>query len=217
MSAYYHVMVGLQRVSSNPKDTVWNNWHFRSDAIAHNDDDIADINTALLGLYQDSDLRLSPYLSGTGELKHYDMSQPEPRAPIYDSTFLFSPDSVPGLPCELAVCLSYHAPRTSGVNMARRRGRIYMGPFSADWLHDDGADNRPSTTLLDLLSTHGAALLGNLGTTHALEWVVYSPTEFAETGLLSVSCNGLDGGWIDNAWDIQRRRGAEATARVLFP
>lgn len=40
------------------------------------------------------------------------------------------------------------------------------------------------------------------------QWRIWSPTN--NNSVL------IDNGWVDNAWDTQRRRGVEATARTIF-
>jgi hypothetical protein len=40
------------------------------------------------------------------------------------------------------------------------------------------------------------------------DWVVYSPTDDAY--------HEVANGWVDNAWDTQRRRGYKPTSRTTF-
>jgi hypothetical protein len=45
---------------------------------------------------------------------------------------------------------------------------------------------------------------------------VFSPTTLAGGGSLASSFSSVIGGHIDNAFDTQRRRGPEASARVTY-
>lgn len=110
---------------------------------------------------------------------------------------------------EAAICLSFHAPLNQpGIPNARRRGRVYIGPLAGTSgrfvANGDQAIVKNAAAAM-LQNANGAPPNGPNG----IRWCVYSETN-----------NGgpwVSGGWVDNAWDIQRRRGVKATVRSLFP
>lgn len=142
--------------------------------------------------------------SGLVEFKLYDMSDPEPRRPVYETTRSYTPISNQQmLPHEVALCLSFQADPVSGVPQARRRGRIFLGPLA----EAASSQARPSTSILNVVETAAQRLLDESGL-GAWKWQVYSRT--------SQTHATVTGGWIDNAWDTQRRRGNAPTARQSF-
>lgn len=105
-------------------------------------------------------------------------------------------------PAELAICLSFRKTPASGTNPRRRRGRVYLGPWSAS--NVGGA--RPSHTLASVIlgaaSTLDSAISGigsgwYLAIGHADESAGYDIDEF----------------YVDDAWDIQRRRGLKPSTK----
>lgn len=139
-------------------------------------------------------------------VKTYLMSEPEPRAPINETIWSFSnaPAGNPAPP-EIALCLSFQGDRVSGQSQARRRGRIYFGPLDLADVHTDG---RPTSGLVTDLLSLGDTLINASEGMEGGKWVVWSPTEAASTVVTN--------GWVDNAFDIQRRRGVAATVRSTF-
>lgn len=140
------------------------------------------------------------------------------------------------LPAEVALCLSYHgslvdvpektgalsdipstkAARRQGApathpghaRMAeRRRGRIYLGPLNTSCcgIGVGGAGRqRPSATFMADVAGAAVALNADLATLGA-PWSVFSRRDWSSVGVV--------GGFVDDAFDTQRRRGAKATAR----
>lgn len=114
---------------------------------------------------------------------------------------------------EVACVLSYHS-NLSGVGegspagprpRARRRGRLYIGPIDHGRASVTvGSDSYLSPSFID--TVHGAAL--NLMQVAGGSWCQLSRTER--------NARQVTGGFVDNAADIQRRRGIEATHRVVF-
>lgn len=140
------------------------------------------------------------------------------------------------LPSEVALCLSYSSVAGAvpgGGNfatpIARRRGRVFVGPFTRGHLVDDAADRvgRPNSTLMDALPAAAFAMAGGVAN-DTNPWVVYSrpyagraaipranrpdlPALPARPGTAYV----IDTLAVDDAWDTQRRRGEPATARTV--
>jgi hypothetical protein len=120
-------------------------------------------------------------------------------------------------PSELAIAVSFHS-NTAGVPehgvggtrpKARRRGRVYIGPFGVDVLTDSGVGNtpEPSSLIIEILKNAATAFMTQL-VADGINWAVWSRVDKL---LRSVT-----GGWVDNAWDVQRRRGEEPTSRSSF-
>lgn len=140
-------------------------------------------------------------------VRMYDMSTPAPRVPFFEDTFVLDDPSPTGqsLPPEVALCISFQASRQAGAPQARRRGRIFIGPISQT--HNEAA-GRPTLAVRAQLAGAASILLEASGAASDWSWVVFSPTG----GTFAV----VDNGWVDNAWDTQRRRGIEASERTVF-
>lgn len=189
-----------------PKDAVMNTWHVECSG--------ADLpaaraawHAALLAFYNNVSDVYSVIVAQNGWVhKMYDLAQAKPRAPVDTFTFNIATNPTGAeLPHELAICMSYQAARVSGVPQSRRRGRVFLGPI------DTGGVTAAlvATAMQTTIKTAGAALLASSISSSIFEWIVYSPT----SGLGA----SVTDGWIDNAVDVQRRRGIAATARTVFP
>lgn len=208
--------VELQGASALPDDIYVNTFHIDTGG-ASVGSVAGDIHDALVFFYngvstthgQVSDIasRLSEYITATATTKIYDLGDAEPRVPITD-TFTLDSRASTNLPEEIAVCLSYRAapPKT-----ARRRGRIYLGPLGLNAYSDATSlvPTRVATQFQSDLCRAGAELQDNL--LDALcTWVVYSTADGVETNVIAA--------WhCDNAFDVQRRRGAAPSTRATYP
>lgn len=199
------------------EDTITNTWYVQSDDTstigATEGNEIAD---AIRGFHHSIRSWMSSVLTATPTVSVYDMQDPEPRAPVYEETYAGSSTASDGLPSELAVVLSLQAAVVSGANMRRRRGRLYLGPLSPACFStsEDGGDYRVNSSFITAIDTAFTALLTALtAADHTL--VVYSPTT-NEGAALSASYWPVVTAWVDNAADIQRRRGSEATVRTFL-
>jgi hypothetical protein len=195
-----------------PRDSVVNAWSFYiagGDPITH--------MTAIKGLlktlydtwgtYRSADLDLAK-----AHLVWYNLDEPKPRAPVADDLLgLSAAQATNSLPHELSVCLSFQGVRTSGLIQARRRGRLYLGPWST--ASNDGTKGRPDNGLLTFVQTAAQAFHSAMTAATDRDWAVYSPTT-AAAGQPPLTV--VDEGWVDNEWDIQRRRGNVSTARSTF-
>jgi hypothetical protein len=130
-------------------------------------------------------------------------------SPIRTTLFTLAAVGAGSLPDEMSVCLSYHSDfgtdvEEAGVTRpkARDRGRIYVGPLAGNVTSQDATTKEvfvtPNvrTTLLD-----GAAAL--IAATPS--WCVWSRA--------SAALKPVTGAFVDNAFDVQRRRGQKATVR----
>lgn len=213
--------VSLYPDSGLPEDVCTNTWHFLgSQANAE-----ATIPGALDEFYNEyqgaggalgrvCDLIGASITPASCRLKLYNLTDAKPRVPFYDELFPLDATSGTQMPREVALCLSYRGPQVSGAAMARRRGRIYIGPLTDNDTDFPltGNDRRPSSNVRDLLTT-AAASMQDAATVGSVDWVVYSPTAnpsgSGETGVVNVV-----NVWVDNALDTQRRRGAAPTTRT---
>jgi hypothetical protein len=203
------------------EDVITNTWYFQGDADAAIDSGTAqEIADALSLFYLSIDGSLASVLSGTFDIKVYDMADDEPRAPVLTDSYVATPGGS-SLPAELAVCMSFRGANTSGVNMRRRRGRLYLGPLTSTAMANPPTnDVQVSTTFISAVDTAYAALaaaLPSVGST-GFNHMVYSPTERAAGGSLNDAFEVVTQVHVDNAFDIQRRRGGAATTRtIIYP
>lgn len=213
MAAILEAQVRLNRVTNIPADAVVNTFHFSVPGPPVTAEDLTNISVALANFYNTAPAGgsaikslMSNIISGTGHrLKIYDLTQPIPRAPILDEAFTMSAPPGTPFPAEVALCLSYRGPLVSGTVAARRRGRLYIGPLSTSTSASESGDARPTLTAKQSLLGVGAALRDNL----TVDWGVWSPT-----ALTFVSATNL---WVDDAFDVQRRRGAAPVSRLTNP
>jgi hypothetical protein len=198
--------------SNLPEDRVVNTFHF-NDSSAYGTH-VEQITTALSRFYTGTPsvftgvtnpvgAWLSPWVQRAAELRFYDLTTAPPRVPTIVPMTLPAPIAGSGLPEEVAVCLSIQtdvAPFS-----ARRRGRLFIGPlcnsamFSAESTHS----SRPAALFQADLAASAVGLC-NAG---ASGWAIRStrPTQnFVLVGR----------GWIDDAFDTQRRRGPKPASRL---
>lgn len=131
-----------------------------------------------------------------------------------------------GLPEEVAVICSYHgdltnvpvtqanpAPPPATIRPAqRRRGRLYLGPLQANAGQEASSQFRPVVQLRNEL---GYAFKDLCNTVKAIDPV----TEQYYVGVWSKADEEVweaVGGYVDDAWDTQRRRGLAPTIRNSF-
>jgi hypothetical protein len=216
----YTVQVRLKRVNGVPADDIVNVWHFEGDDNATDDDtrwsELVDgLHSRLSTFYGAIDGGFSQLLSGQAEAIYINPRDPKPRYPRETRPFTFSPSTGARLPGEVALCLSFEGARESGANMRRRRGRIYLGPLAQVVVGPDalGGDARPTTayvtTILD------AAQIMAVGTDGAARLAIFSPTEQGDGPSADAAWNDAVRLWVDDAFDTQRRRGANATTRTI--
>lgn len=201
------MMIIGRHVSGKPEDAIVNSLYFECSADPPPTATLDLIRSAVTTAMSFYTTYASTYvMTGTYDVKWYNMADPKPRQPV--RTDLIIPTiggAVAGLPQESAICLSYRGAPVSGVVAARRRGRIYTGPFHRNTTELDG---RVLIALRGAVAAAGASLLAASDASAAWAWVGYSPTD-------QVFWN-VAGGWVDNEWDTQRRRGLSSTVRSTF-
>jgi hypothetical protein len=210
--------VTFPRINGVPADAITNTWYFDGDDGFANDADYhGGVLDALQTFYSSIDQYFSQAITNEATLKIYDMRDPEPRVPEFVDTINLTLGSDQWLPAEVAVCLSFQAAATSGVSQRRRRGRIYLGPINQAVVTAVAGDLRPSSTPLGVITAAAENLMvTDVVGEGSIRWAVYSPTTDL-TSSVDDAFNDVASGWADNAFDIQRRRGASSTYRATFP
>lgn len=132
--------------------------------------------------------------------------------PYLQSSFTLPGGGGSPLPSELSVVLSYHADFTGVPEHApnarprsRYRGRLYLGPMATSALSSDTTTHRPqvATNTRETIAA-GAAHFSSLEPT----WSVWSRRDAV--------LRQITQGSVDDAWDVQRRRGEDPVARTFW-
>lgn len=136
------------------------------------------------------------------KIRGYRMADPLPREPIFEYSFTGTETrSTESLPLEVALCCSFKA---LPPNTPSRRGRIFIGPLSVRALDVD-ATGVPTAAFMNAVAAAAYALNQDLSDLTAT-WIING----------AAGPVGVAHGWVDNAFDTQRRRGVEATTRVSW-
>lgn len=233
--AIIRAQVALAPSNGLPEDVTVNTFHFSTADLASGTLD--SIQTALKAFYNviptatGGTVALTSFMStqvaqNGHQITMYDMADATPRVPIREHTwnFALAPNGQP-LPGEISLVLSFQGDKVSGEKQARKRGRIYFGRLETDAL----SGGRPTGTILANLAAAGETLRVASEFTPEWTWIVLSqafdgtlrlpggevvphPTRAAYGQTFAAVTNG----WVDNDFDIQRRRGVAATARTLW-
>ena len=205
----------MKKSGAVPKDRFVNTWCFTgTDSAATM---AANASTLLLTFYKTvaspATVAVSGFIApcvsravGDFTLQFYNLADPTPRVPILTTADNIA-NNVGGtaaLPSEVAACLSFQATRVSGISQARRRGRVYIGPLG----NQCAAGGLTAFATVDpgfSLALRSAALRMKASGTAGTSWAVWSPT----SGVARV----VNDGWVDDAFDTQRRRGIAAGNR----
>jgi hypothetical protein len=214
--AFCKHVVTINAYSGLPKDIYQNTFHTNGTAaaLAQAITFAGRLQTFYNSVPTGGSSRLSSYMSGalnsaTVKVATYNMDEPSPRPPVAIAPLTWTIASGSrNMPTEVALCLSYQGVKVPGQLQSRRRGRVYIGPFT-EAANSGTATTKavPSALLISDLAKAGKQLAA--ASDGACDWVVYS-TVSGDKVVVS-------DGWVDNAWDIQRRRGELPTARTVFP
>lgn len=242
MSYLARAVVQLPRISQLTEDTVANSFYFVGDSGDEIDAaDATTLTTRLTSFYNDVNspgtVALSGYLSeclsrvaSAARIDFYSIpSTPFPAPPVAWGSpkqvrnWTLGAAQVGGpLPAEVTVALSYHADLTDVPETApnptpppatirpaaRLRGRLFIGPLQQTTIAEDATTHEAhvATAFINALLGAGSALIA--ANTAGLVWDQFSSTE--------VNSDAVVGGFVDNAFDTQRRRGEAATVRSTF-
>lgn len=211
-------MAVFQGGSGLPEDRFINTFHFHDptllpyDAAAQNCRDRVEDFYLTTFTGGSIGMHMSVYVNRPFQLISYNMLLPAgERTPTAQGAVLPSPINTDGLPEELAVCLTIRGvpPWTP-----RRRGRVYLGPWAdspnvldpASTAAPARVESGVAANITDIILARAAALADD---TESMRWCIRSsvPTENYVV---------VDSGYVDDAFDIQRRRGPDATLRTSF-
>lgn len=206
--AIWNVQCEFGAVSNLPEDRIVYTFNFEGSPTAT---DTANIDDMLWDFFDTPQTTWAPtdrmsnqVFNGDVLFKIYCQEDPAPRPPRAEYEHSFSPIASPTLPAEVALCLSYHAATVAGQSQARRRGRVYLGPF----LQADDASGRPDNDIITMVLAQASHLLAEANASVTWEWIVWSRAAAAGYE--------VTGGWCDDAWDTQRRRGPAPTSRTTW-
>lgn len=202
--------------NEDPENHVVNTWWCTPVGATDSDAAAQAFATALSVFYNAIDAHMSAGSNGwVPSFTAYDLIDPKPRQPILATALsTLANSSGDSLPRELSVCLSFHGEFVSGVNPARRRGRVYLGPWAS--AANNGTTGKVTSTVYSAIQSAGNTLLTTSEASSEFRWVVYSPTTDT-AGLGGLGVYEVVGGWVDSEWDIQRRRGENgSTTRITF-
>lgn len=228
------VQVSIPMDTGLLEDAVTNTWHFDGDDTLGEDTDAeyhSTVYNLLQTFYQAIDGLIFPArIASPAVMRIYDLRDAKPRVPEFEGTIPLTPINDESYPSEVALCLSYQADPVSGMNQRLRRGRIYLGPYCFAARDLGSSDARPSPTAVSGIAAAAGVLrdgADTVGGSH-VSWAVYSPTWNLGRGptpkgspaitahTLDDAFNDVTNGWVDNAFDTQRRRGIAASSRTLF-
>lgn len=227
----------VQRVtlpkSGLARDQVVNTFHFQTplqDTANPTDDQRSFVRDALNDLYglavgSGSALRTflaeSTMASQRAEYKFYNLDHATPRQPIggpQPAQNITPVIATAPLPSEVALCLSFRGNAVSGTNMARRRGRIFIGPLNTAAVESDPITGQARPVLaLQNAAVQGANRLADAMALVGMIWSIYSPAlRAAGSGSALSGTTDIKHAWCDNAFDTQRRRGQNPSGRVAL-
>lgn len=193
----------IHTVDAIPENFVQNQFCIESGS---EDLNVDAVTTAIQKFYRAIASVYPSTIAQTGhELKYYELPGVQPNYPTYESAWTFAtPPSGNAGPSELAICLSFAGTRIPGQPQPRRRGRVYIGPLDGTLC----SSPRPDPATRTLLTTNAAVLGDDINAITGHIWCVWSEINgFPAT---------IVGGYVDDAWDVQRRRGIAPSTRTTF-
>jgi len=133
-------------------------------------------------------------------VKAYDIQGPHPNYPLATTKLLAGSFTAPSCPAELAICLSFYG----AANTPRHRGRLYLPAFMLNLGNVEMTSPVVSSASRDKVGqlVPKFAALGGLN----VDWIVWSQVGGFATR--------VENWFVDESWDIQRRRGLASTART---
>jgi hypothetical protein len=202
--ALTRVIASLPYWTDIPEDVCTNTFYFGSVAVP-DATAMAGLANRLDAFYNAVDQYMSPVIKTTGgTYRFYNMADPEPRTPMLTLNVAALALGTATLPEEVSICLSYYAAPASGQPANRRRGRIFIGPLAQVAMLTGGTTSfsQPAAAARTAIAGAAAVLADQ---SEPYQWCVYSVTDQQERQIV--------GGWVDNSFDTQRRRGRRPTSR----
>jgi hypothetical protein len=209
VSTEYHAMAIRAGLSGVPEDVFVNNFTFLAD-----DDKVTaadDITAALVDFYDTPgptraiNAYRSRALADLMTFKIYKLSDLKPREPLIRThTTTVAKASTQVIPEEVAICLSFSA---AAPHTPRRRGRIYIGPLTAVACVEEDVTGCCRITNAAQADISAAAV--RLANHVDAGWLIHS---MVGAGTFAA----VETGWVDNAFDTQRKRGCKSTNRYTW-
>jgi hypothetical protein len=197
--------------SGLPEDVYVTTWYFRGDGQLSTPADYgAIIETVLTAFWNQQNgtapNKITDFLPdelGSCRIKVYDLGETTPRYPVYEAAVAgvagqYGPTP---LPYEVACVNSYYAGQGP-----RLRGRNYIGPLGLNAI--EASANGTPRVASALRTTITESCLNVLNTSENVTWVQVSTTYGVATPVI--------GGWVDDAFDTQRRRGTAPSTRLTW-
>ena len=157
--------------------------------------------------YLSSELTLA-----TSHIKGYNLADTKPRTPLFDFivdlTAPGQPSASPAHPSEVAVVTSWAATPVTGVKASRMRGRNYIGPLRANTTSGN-APNKPNVDFLDTIRGASKQFAQAAEASTSYNFIIFSRIPPTRQSVVTR-------GFVDNAWDTQRRRGYRADSRLSW-
>lgn len=181
-----------------PRDRVVNVLHFRHSLGGLFATDLDSFCGNVLDAYRDKWFGATANFGRTA--RAYKTEGPPPHDPLaVRSAGTLTSVASPNIPPELAVCLSFR-----GGLRPHQRGRIFLAP-QLSMSFRDTASNKPS----DALRTAALDLATALGAAGGPDWT------WGVLSRVKGDFTPVDTAWVDDDWDIQRRRGPRTTNRMV--
>lgn len=217
---HWRVLLSLQMKTGLPQDRVVFTLNFRNDAPVSGQAEASLVmREAVRNFFfehPDAGPTIASFMNGAvfsgGEFRTYDLGEPEPRGPVeitpVDPADMALMSAAGGPPLEVAACVTWRSnvqPPKVGTVGKPGRGRTYLGPLTnAAAANNANGIPEVAPAFRDSVKRASEALLGRV-----TETLVVVSDRYQQTDVVT-------GGWIDNAFDTQRRRGPDATARTIF-
>lgn len=209
VSTQYHAMAIRAGLSGMADDVYVNNFTFLADDNVVTAAD--DISAALIDFYDTSgpNRAINEYRGrGVADLmtfKIYKLSDLKPRVPIVRTHTTTKVKSSTLLwPEESAVCISFSA---APPHTPRRRGRVYIGPLNGSVCVEENVTGimRVTPGVQQDFSAAAVRLANHVDA----GWLIHST-------IGGGTFAAVETGWVDNAFDTQRRRGPDASNRFTW-
>lgn len=206
------VMFVGQGASNLPEDRFINTFHFSNVVGPDYEDVVDDLHSIVQAFYNTQSSGgnapanfISAYCKRAAQTIAYNLEDATPRTPNV-SPFTLASAVGSGLPEEVAICLTLTgAPPIT----PRRRGRIYFGPLANNASVIEGGTTafpanvaNGSADQISFVLTASALALKVASGLADMPWCIRS-TRPSENFVL------IEGGWVDNVFDTQRRRGPD--------
>ena len=212
LADHWRAQVVFQGKSMLPEDRYVNSFVFRNDGdISTNPLDQrvrAALDNFYFGIAPGQTNALSDYINmamiASVTVKCYDLGQAPPRNPVEGTIEVnFPPPESLAMPSECAIVLSLR----TNLRTPRGRGRIYLGPLNngVGVEHTNGHLIVKPQAQTDITAAAARLMTGN---GQFLTWSVLSQRDAVARPVI--------GGYVDSAFDTQRRRGEAPSNRVTF-